>query len=129
MDIIALIKAAILGVIEGLTEFLPISSTAHLLISERLLGFEDPGGLFTVMIQLGAILAVVWLYRTRIIEVVSGLATKPDARRFALAIIIAFIPAVIAWVLLATFVKEDLYSNANIGRFAFLLGVVAVCLF
>ena len=126
MDFITLIKAAILGVIEGLTEFLPISSTAHLLIGERLLGFSDPGGLFTVMIQLGAILAIVWLYRARIVEAVLGLATKPEARQLALAIIIAFIPAVIAGLLLAHFVKADLYSNLNVVAFAFILGGIAM---
>src|SRR5262245_4846797 len=95
MDWLALVKAAILGVLEGLTEFLPVSSTAHLLIGERLIGYSDPGGIFTVMIQLGAILAVVWLYRARIIEVTLGLFTKPEARRFALAIVLTFLPAMI----------------------------------
>ena len=55
-----------LGVVQGITEFLPVSSTAHLLIGERLLGYQDPGGVFTVMIQLGSILAVMWLYRARV---------------------------------------------------------------
>lgn len=120
-----MVYAALLGVIEGLTEFLPISSTAHLLIAERLLGFQDPGGTFTVMIQLGAILAVVWLYRTRIIEVITHIFTRPDARRFALAIIIAFIPALIAGVAFAHLVKADLYSNLNVVAWAFILGGVA----
>ena len=61
------LQAALLGVIQGLTEFLPVSSTAHLLIVGRLLGYEDPGGVFTVLIQLGSILAVMWLYRARLI--------------------------------------------------------------
>ena len=72
------LTAAILGVIQGLTEFLPVSSTAHLLIAEELLGFEDPGGVFTVMIQLGAVLAVMWLYRQRIWHVVSKLPSMPS---------------------------------------------------
>ena len=59
----SLVQAALLGVLQGVTEFLPVSSTAHLLIGGRLLGFDDPGGVFTVMIQLGSILAVMWLYR------------------------------------------------------------------
>jgi len=71
------LQAAILGIIQGLTEFLPISSTAHLLIGGQLLGHSDPGGVFTVMIQLGAILAVVWLYRERIISVIVGLFSRP----------------------------------------------------
>ena len=78
-----LVQAAILGVVQGVTEFLPVSSTAHLLIASRLLGFQDPGGVFTVMIQLGSIFAVVWLYRAKILEVIAGLPSKPEARRFA----------------------------------------------
>ena len=88
--------AAILGVIQGLTEFLPISSTAHLLIAEEWLGFDDPGGVFTVMIQLGAVLAVMWLYRAKILNVVSRLPVDAEARRFAAAVIVAFIPAAVA---------------------------------
>ncbi len=76
LDIIHLLTAALLGILQGLTEFLPVSSTAHLLIGERLLGFDDPGGVFTVMIQLGSILAVMWLYRQRIIDVIAGLADQ-----------------------------------------------------
>lgn len=87
--------AALLGLIEGLTEFLPVSSTAHLLISEKLMGFSDPGGNFTVMIQLGAILAVVVLYFARLWKAVITLPTSEESRRFALSVIIAFIPAVI----------------------------------
>ena len=83
----ALLKAALLGIVQGLTEFLPISSTAHLLIGKRLLGFDDPGEAFTVMIQLGSIFAVMWLYRAKIVEVVTGLPSRPEARRFALLIV------------------------------------------
>ena len=64
----SLLKAAVLGVLQGLTEFLPVSSTAHLLIASRLIGFEDPGGVFTIMIQLGSILAIMWLYRQKIVS-------------------------------------------------------------
>ena len=65
--------AALLGIVQGLTEFLPVSSTAHLLIGEKLLGFDDPMGIFTVMIQLGSILAIVWLYRVKILHVLMAL--------------------------------------------------------
>ena len=71
--------AALLGVVQGLTEFLPISSTAHLILGGRLLGHEDPGGVFTVMIQFGAVLAVMWLYRHRILRMVSGLGRAAPA--------------------------------------------------
>ncbi|MFZ2028971.1 MAG: undecaprenyl-diphosphate phosphatase [Vitreimonas sp.] len=124
-----LVYAAILGVIEGLTEFLPISSTAHLIIAERLLGFDDPGGIFTVMIQLGAILAVVWLYRARIIEVVAGLPTKPEARRFALAVIVAFLPAMITVLALKRFANyDDVITDLRVIAYAFIGGGIAMLL-
>jgi undecaprenyl-diphosphatase len=116
------LTAAILGVIQGLTEFLPISSTAHLLIAEEFLGFEDPGGVFTVMIQLGAVLAVMWLYRERIWHVVSRLPSDAGARRFAAAVLVAFLPAAAAGVALAGWVKTRLYDTGS-GSPA--LGVIA----
>src|SRR5258707_793644 len=100
-----LAKAALLGIVQGVTEFLPVSSTAHLLVSERLLGYQDAGGVFTVMIQLGSILAVMWLYRARIIDVAAGLPSRPAARRFALMIVLATLPALVAGGLLSKFVK------------------------
>ena len=117
------LAAAVLGVIQGLTEFLPISSTAHLLIAEEWLGFEDPGGVFTVMIQLGAVLAVMWLYRKKIASVVSRLPFDPAARRFAAAVLVAFIPAAAAGVMFADAVKSRLYDT---GSGAPALGVIAV---
>jgi undecaprenyl-diphosphatase len=107
------LAAAILGVIQGLTEFLPISSTAHLLIAEEWLGFEDPGGVFTVMIQLGAVLAVMWLYRRKILDVLARLPSDAEARRFAAAIVVAFVPAAVAGVLLADAVKNRLYDTGS----------------
>src|SRR5689334_15183716 len=100
-----LAKAAILGIVQGLFEFLPVSSTAHLILGARVLGYDDPGGLFIVLIQFGSILAVMWLYRRKIFDVVSGLTTRPKARRFALTIVVAFIPAVVAGVLLERPIK------------------------
>src|SRR6185295_18597044 len=91
-----LIKAAFLGVVQGLTEFLPVSSTAHLLVTGRVIGYDDPGGVFTTMIQLGSILAVVWLYRAKIVDVAAGLASKPEARRFVLMIALATLPFLVA---------------------------------
>ena len=98
----SLAQAALLGIVQGLTEFLPVSSTAHLLIVEKLIGFDDPGGLFTVMIQLGSILAVVWLYREKIFSVVAGLPSDPDARRFAFKIVLATVPSLIAGALFSS---------------------------
>jgi undecaprenyl-diphosphatase len=128
MDPITLAKAALLGVIQGLTEFLPISSTAHLLITEKLIGFDDPGGVFTVMIQLGSILAVMWLYRAKIWDVVSGLPTKPQARRFALMLIAAFLPALVAGLIAAPFVKKVLYESFQVIAIAFIAGGVVMLL-
>src|SRR5437870_5771687 len=97
----SVVKAAILGLLQGVTEFLPVSSTAHLLIGARLIGYDDPGGVFTVMIQLGSIFAVMWLYREKIIAVVSGLPSDPYARHFAAVVVVAFIPLLVAGALLA----------------------------
>jgi undecaprenyl-diphosphatase len=103
-----------------------VSSTAHLLIAERLLGFEDPGGVFTVMIQLGSILAVMWLYRRKIAAVITGLPSDPDARRFALMIVVASIPALTAGALLSTYIKTVLYESLSVFAVAFVAGGVVM---
>jgi len=120
--------AAVLGVIQGLTEFLPISSTAHLLIAGRLLGYDDPNGVFTVMIQFGSVLAVMWLYRAKIINVTLGLATDPAARRFTMMLIIASIPAGLAGVLFSDYVKGHLYQSFTVIAVAFVVGGIAILL-
>jgi undecaprenyl-diphosphatase len=118
----SLVKAALLGILQGLTEFLPISSTAHLIIAGRLLTYDDPGGVFKVMIQLGSILAVMWLYRVRLLNVITGLATDRDARRFALLILVAFLPSLVAGAVLATFVKSVLHGSLIVVAVSFVLG-------
>lgn len=120
------VQAAILGVLEGLTEFLPISSTAHLLIGERLLGFADPGGIFTVIIQFGAVLAVMWLYRVKIYRVAAGLASDRDSQRFTVMLLLAFLPAAVAGVLFADFVKRVLYETPVVFAAAFIVGGVVM---
>jgi undecaprenyl-diphosphatase len=122
----AFVQAALLGILQGVTEFLPISSTAHLLIAGRLLGFADPGGVFTVMIQLGSILAVVWLYREKIVRVVAGLPSDPEARRFALTVIVATVPALVAGALLSKFVKGVLYGSFAVIAVAFIAGGIVM---
>lgn len=92
--------AALLGIIEGLTEFLPVSSTAHLILLGRALSFDDPSGAFKVAIQLGAILALVVIYFQKITKTFIELPTRVEARRFALSIIVGFLPAAFAGVLL-----------------------------
>lgn len=118
----SLLKAALLGVLQGVTEFLPVSSTAHLLIGSRLIGYSDPGGVFTVMIQLGSIVAVMWLYREKIVAVATGLPSNPDARRFAIMIALATLPALVAGALFSKFVKGVLYGDFVVIALAFLIG-------
>ena len=115
-----------MGVVQGLTEFLPVSSTAHLLIGARFLGFEDPGGLFTVMIQLGSILAIVWLYRVKILRVLAGLPSDAEARHFVLMIGVAFLPAAIAGALFSGFVKRVLYTTPSVIAVSFVAGGIVM---
>ena len=121
-------NAALLGVVQGLTEFLPISSTAHLILGARMLGFQDPGGVFTVMIQLGAILAVIWLYRAKVISVVLGLPTRPEARRFAGLVLLGFLPALVAGALFSDYVKQVLYYSPGVMAAAFIVGGIVMLL-
>jgi undecaprenyl-diphosphatase len=123
---VTLVVAALLGVIQGLTEFLPVSSTAHLLIGARLLGFDDPGGVFTVTIQLGSILAIMWLYRVKILHILTRLGSDPDARHFALMILVAFAPAVVAGALLADYVTTVLYESPKVFATTFVLGGIVM---
>jgi undecaprenyl-diphosphatase len=103
--------AALLGVIEGLTEFLPVSSTGHLILFIDLLGFRSPPGkTFEVMIQLGAILALILLYFRKLWTTLIGLPVDPQARRFALVILLAFLPAMVLGALLHGIIKQMLFS-------------------
>ncbi len=105
------VAAAFLGLIEGLTEFLPVSSTGHLIVFVDLLGFQGPPGkTFEVMIQLGAIFALVILYFGKLWSTLIGLPTDPAARRFALSIAVAFLPALVLGATLHGFIKSVLFS-------------------
>src|SRR6201989_682503 len=96
MDIILLLKALVLGIVEGLTEFLPISSTGHLILAGDLLGFnDDKGKVFEIVIQAGAMLAIVWEFRARFWSALSGCATRRDARHFVMNLAVAFMPAAV----------------------------------
>jgi len=126
LDFTDLIRAALLGVLQGLTEFLPVSSTGHLLIAGRAIGYDDPGGVFTVMIQLGSILAIMWLYRQRIWDVVTGLPTNPEARRFALMLFLSFLPAAFVGLIANSYIRNELYVRLDIIAAALILGGFAM---
>ena len=126
MDTILLVKAAILGIVEGLTEFLPVSSTGHLIIAGDLLDFNDQRAkVFEIAIQLAAILAVVWEYRVKIAEVLLGLPSQPGSRRFALNLVIAFLPSAVLGLLLAGYIKAYLFNPLTVAT-AFIVGGVLI---
>jgi undecaprenyl-diphosphatase len=111
MDIYLILKAVILGLVEGFTEFLPISSTGHLILVGDLLDFnDDKGKAFEVIIQFGAILAVCWEYRQKLISVVTGIASRKASQRFAMNVIIATIPAIVLALLFGKYIKSALFS-------------------
>jgi undecaprenyl-diphosphatase len=124
-DPILLAKAAILGVVEGLTEFLPVSSTGHLIIVGSLLDYTDEQSkVFKIVIQLAAILAVCWLYRVRLTQVAIGMWTRPAERRFALNILIAFLPAMVLGVLLHHTIKTYLFNPLTVAGALIVGGLV-----
>lgn len=105
-----IVEALFLGLIEGLTEFLPVSSTGHLLLIGHFLGFESTGKTFEVLIQLGAILAILAVYFNRLWAIAKALPHDPDARRFVLGVLIAFLPAALIGAVLHGFIKEVLFD-------------------
>jgi len=115
MDALLILKALILGVVEGLTEFLPISSTGHLIIVGDLLKFTgERAKTFEIFIQLGSILGLMWFYRAKIRQLAAGLA-KPPAQRFALIIFIAFLPAAVTGLLLHQYIREYLFNPITVA--------------
>jgi undecaprenyl-diphosphatase len=122
MDLGILIKALILGVVEGLTEFLPVSSTGHLVLVGDLLDFNDEKGkLFEIVIQCGAILAVCWEYRSKLAAVISGLGSKREAQRFALNLAIAFMPLAVLGLAFGKMIKAQLFHPVPVAL-AFIVG-------
>lgn len=122
MDAILLLKALILGIVEGLTEFLPISSTGHLILAGDLLDFNDERGkLFEIVIQSGAILAVVWEYRARIAGVLGGLGRERLANRLALNLGIAFLPLAVLGLLFKKAIEANLFKPVPVAL-AFIVG-------
>ncbi len=122
MDIVLLAKAALMGIVEGLTEFLPISSTGHLILAGSLLGFDDDKAkVFDISIQTGAIFAVILVYWHRIRATVVALPRQPRARRFALNVLIAFLPAVVLGLLFGAAIKAHLFTPEVVAS-TFILG-------
>jgi undecaprenyl-diphosphatase len=122
MDLVLLLKAFIMGIVEGLTEFLPISSTGHLILAGSLLDFTgDKVKVFEIVIQAGAMLAVIWEYRVRIGSVLTGLFTERRAQRFALNLVVAFLPAAALGFLFNTRIKAVLFAPVPVAL-AFIIG-------
>ncbi|WP_298923209.1 undecaprenyl-diphosphate phosphatase [uncultured Ramlibacter sp.] len=122
MDLVMLAKAAVMGVVEGLTEFLPISSTGHLILAGALLGLDDDKAkVFDIAIQTGAIFAVIIVYWQKIRATLVGLPTERSAQKFAVNVVIAFLPAVVLGLLFGKFIKEHLFTPWVVAS-TFILG-------
>ncbi|MBT9304022.1 MULTISPECIES: undecaprenyl-diphosphate phosphatase [Pseudomonas] len=125
MDLWTAFQALILGIVEGLTEFLPISSTGHQIIVADLLDFGGERAMaFNIIIQLGAILAVVWEFRRKILDVVTGLPTQRNAQRFTINLLIAFMPAVVLGVIFADLIHEYLFNPITVATALVIGGVI-----
>ena len=122
MDLLLLLKAFILGLVEGLTEFLPVSSTGHMIIVGDLLNFNDEiGKAFEIVIQLGAILAICWEYRQRLLQVAGGVTREPAAQRFIVNLFIAFLPVAVFGLLFNKAIKAHLFQPFTVA-IAFIVG-------
>ncbi len=124
MDWWLLIQAFILGVVEGLTEFLPVSSTGHLIVVGDLIGFHNDGRVFEIAIQLGAILAIVFEYRQRFIGVACGITHDPKAQRFVLNLLVAFLPAAIIGLLFIKTIKYYLFNPVSVAVMLIVGGLI-----
>jgi len=126
MDTVLLLKALILGIVEGLTEFLPISSTGHLILVGDLLGFNDETGkVFEIVIQFGAILAVIWEYRARLWATLSSCTTSRRSQRFLLNVGVAFLPLAILGFLFHKTIKAHLFNPVSVAA-AFIIGALFI---
>lgn len=125
MDLWIAFQALILGVVEGITEFLPVSSTGHQIIVADLIGFGGERALaFNIIIQLGAILAVVWEYRRKIIDIVVGLPKEQQAQKFTVNLLVAFMPAVVLGVAFADLIHEYLFNPITVATALVIGGVI-----
>ena len=121
-----LLKAVILGIVEGLTEFLPISSTGHLILAGELLDFNDEKGkAFLIVIQIGAMLAVMWQYRVRFLGLAVGLLSRRDDQVFVAKLFVAFLPAAIVGLLLGDLIKAYLFGSVPVAL-ALIVGAIVI---
>jgi undecaprenyl-diphosphatase len=128
VNLVLLLKAAILGLVEGATEFIPVSSTGHLILAGDLLNYEGAKAeTFTVFIQLGAILAVVWLYRTKVFGVLKSATRNELSRKLLINLAIAFLPAAIVGFLIHDWIKEYLFGTRTVA-WALLVGGIIILL-
>ena len=126
MDSVLFLKALVMGVVEGLTEFLPISSTGHLIIAGQLLDFDDEKGkVFEIVIQTGAMLAVIWEYRARFARALTGVKSDPVAQRFVVNLIVAFIPAAVLGLTFGKMIKQHLFHAVPVA-IAFIVGAFVI---
>ena len=122
MDLVILLKALVLGVVEGLTEFLPVSSTGHLIIAGQLLDLNDEKGkVFEIAIQTGAMLAIIWEYRTRFARALTGLFSDRVSQRFVINLVVAFIPAAVLGLAFNKVIKAHLFYAVPVAL-AFIVG-------
>jgi undecaprenyl-diphosphatase len=126
MDLTSALAAIVLGIVEGVTEFIPVSSTAHLLLAGRLLGFESAGKAFEVLIQLGAILALLTVYAARIVQLVADLPRDRRTQRFAFGVIVAFLPSAILGVLFHDLITGVLFNSVALIAVALIVGGVVL---
>jgi undecaprenyl-diphosphatase len=126
MDLKAIIDAIVLGVVEGVTEFIPVSSTAHLLLAGRLLGFTSAGPAFEVLIQLGAILALLSVYAARLWQLLTDLPRDPKTQRFVLGVVIAFLPSAVLGVLFHHLITDVFFRSITLISSALILGGIVL---
>ncbi|MBI4745522.1 MAG: undecaprenyl-diphosphatase, partial [Deltaproteobacteria bacterium] len=126
MDLLLLFKGLVLGIVEGVTEFIPVSSTGHLILAGDLIGFDDERAkAFEIFIQLGAILSVLWIYRERLLDTVRNIPRSANARRFAVNIVAAFLPAAVIGLITHKAIKAYLFNPVTVAV-ALVVGGIAI---
>lgn len=128
MSLIQSATALLLGLIEGATEFIPVSSTGHLLLAGHFLGFESAGRTFEVVIQLGAVLAILAVYAGKIVQLFRSAPTDPDSRRYILGVLLAFLPAAFLGVLLHDVIKSVFFETPRLIAWMLILGGIGLLL-